>query len=33
MVATTGAVEPQSESSSVTVLWNSSSRMPRGISR
>ena len=34
-VSTSGAatVEPQSESSSVTALWNSSSRTPRGISR
>ena len=28
-----GTVEVQSESSSVIALWNSSSRLPRGISR
>ena len=34
-VSTSGAatVEPQSESSSQTAVWNSSSRTPRGISR
>ena len=34
-VSTSGAatVEPQSESRSVTALWNSSSRTPRGIRR
>ena len=34
-VSTSGSatVEPQSESISVTAVWNSSSRTPRGISR
>ena len=32
-VGTTGLAEPQSESSSVSAVWNSSSRTPRGISR
>ena len=34
-VSTSGAatVEPQSESSSHTAVWNSSSRTPRGMSR